>query len=52
MSKNKDKYHVVFNDGEHIAWTDTLEEAREVKNDIFHRFISRYAVIYHNGVKL
>lgn len=46
------KYTVEFNDGEYITSCDTIEEALEVKNDIFHHYISRYAIIYKDGVKV
>lgn len=48
-----EKYSVYFNDGEFIDSFDTLDEAMECKNDIFHHYISRWAVIYDkNGNKV
>ena len=40
------RYKVCFNDGEIIGYYDTLSQTEAVEEDVFHRYISRYAVIY------
>lgn len=45
------RYKVCFNDGEEIGYYNTLSQARVVKDDVFHHYISRYAIIYKYSPK-
>lgn len=45
------RFKVTFNDGELIGYYNSLSQAMEVKNNIFHCYMSRYAIIYKYSPK-
>lgn len=45
------RYKVCFNDGEIIRYYNILAQAKAVKNDIFHCYVNRYAIIYKYSPK-
>lgn len=46
------KYTVEFNDGEIIKSGVNLDEAERIKDDVFHNYISRYAIITRDGKRV
>jgi hypothetical protein len=40
------RYEITMNDGEHVAYRNTKEEAVEFRNEYQRGFISRYCLVY------
>lgn len=41
-----------FNDGEFIGNYNSIDDAIKIKSEIFHAYLSRYAIAYINGQRV